>query len=79
MMNIQEYFALKLAGYQMDAGIGALDMPCDSECGRDCMKAIDAASLLLDHLLAANGDNSSALKWAIIESANRIVSIYICG
>jgi hypothetical protein len=78
-MNIQEYFALKLEGAQLPDDIGALEMPCDSECGRDCMKAIDSASLMLDHIRIAMGEHWPFHARNIIFAAQQIISIYICG
>jgi hypothetical protein len=78
-LNIQAYAALKLESYQLDSDIGADSMPCDSECGRDCMKAIDAASALLECHRAAFGKDKENIARAIISACENIVGCYICG
>jgi hypothetical protein len=78
-MNIQDYFALKLEGAQLEACIGADEMPADSNCGKDCMGAIDSAAMLLNHLRAAGGHDWPFHAQSIIDACETIVSIYICG
>lgn len=54
------------------------DIPIDSPCGQDCVKAIDAARLLLDHVRAVFG--TGYIEYVhVVDSVREVCLVYICG
>ena len=54
-------------------------MPADSECGEDCVKAIEAGKAYADLLRAAHGPNSGPYVKPLGISVLGLCLLYICG
>ena len=77
MTNVYDYFYEKFGQHPSDKTLK--DLPCDSPCGKDCVGAIDAASSLLIHVHAANGDSDPDFDQAVITKADDVVQTYWRG
>lgn len=72
-MSIYELFQSILGQASEDQTLR--ELPVDSECGRDCAKAIFAARALLDHVEASGAPRLPD----VIEAVDHIVQIYWRG
>lgn len=92
-MNIREYFEQKIPaphaqpilerlhpnGDEDTFGSILAEMPRDSNCGDECVRCIDAAALLLDHVLAGFGKDLPRLIENTLYTAVRVCCVYIRG
>jgi hypothetical protein len=74
--NVHEYFVKRLGLAPDEASLK--DLPCDSNCGKDCVAAIDAACKFLKHAEAATGKDGEAYTQTL-EALNDILETYWCG
>jgi hypothetical protein len=85
MMTIAHHFAIAFPHHSLEAGdLDALkSMPSDSNCGADCIKAIDAAKAFADQVTAAWGpDGYPGERIApddIAHTAAQVCATFICG
>lgn len=60
-------------------GTAYCDMPIESECGRECMRAILAGEALLAMVRQAFGDRERQLIANVIEATERTILCFIYG
>ena len=75
-MNVAAYFQRMLEAESKDATL--VDLPIDSNCGRDCKGAIDAAAAMLKHIHAALGTETIESAW-VIEATDMVCRVYWRG
>lgn len=77
--NVKAYFRAKL-GYTPD-DTSLVRCSLFSECGMDCVRAIDSAYDLLEHLRATIGDDEqdNEHRLAILAAVELVVSVYWRG
>jgi len=73
-MNVFDYFKQQLGVAPDDVTLK--DLPVDSNCGQDCVAAIDAAHTLQHHAKAALGNGHDE---SLVELAEHVVSVYWRG
>ena len=75
--NVADYFVMKLGMAHGDESLGRL--PLDSACGQDCVKAIDAAAALIEHIRVGFGNNRPAPISLVAHIARQVVGVYWRG
>lgn len=80
--HVREYFLTVLGRPSTDdwEGFRSLtEFPCESECGAECVMAINAARTLLDHVERATGTDYPERNDAVLEVAFHICMTYAHG
>lgn len=81
--NVRDYFLTVLG--RPDAGGDRMgfnslaDFPCESECGAECVMAINAARTLLDHVERATGTDYPERNDAVLDTAFHVCMTYAHG
>jgi hypothetical protein len=75
--NVYDYFGTKMGSASTDSSLK--DLPCDSNCGKDCVSAIDAASSLMQHMRDATGDANADFFLSVVECTDDVVQTYWRG
>jgi hypothetical protein len=92
-VNVREYFEQRMpAPYAQETmkrlhpnsnedSFGSIleSMPRDSNCGDDCVRCIDAAATLVEHIKTGFGDDLPRLIENTLYTAARVCSVYIGG
>jgi len=76
--TVEQYFNASFPFTEFRSPDDEGNMPIDSICGKDCVKAIAAGATLLRCHRAAMGDND-AFRELIARKVEDIVLVYICG
>jgi hypothetical protein len=74
--NVADYFVMKLGVAHGDESLTTV--PLDSGCGKECVKAIDAAAALNEHIRAGFGYERLALSF-VVHIARQVVGVYWRG
>jgi hypothetical protein len=74
--NVHEYFEKRIGTYPEEASLK--DLPCDSNCGKECVAAIDAACKFLKHVEDAMGKGHTST-FPIIDALNETIAVYWLG
>lgn len=81
--NVRDYFLMVLGRPDTDGDREAFkaltDFPCESECGAECVMAINAARTLLDHVERATGTDYPERNDAVLEVAFHVCMTYAFG
>jgi len=88
-MTVRDYFEAKFPAhyYDLDADIGdgetlgdiLAEMPTDSNCGDDCVAAIDAAAAMVDVVKRAFAEDFPDYIAQVLDSAVQTCSCFIRG
>ena len=79
-INVYDYLVAKLGPVPDDPYEGLRDFPVESECGEDCVRAIDAGRALLDEVHKANGGLFYPEVAASVKEATlHVVSVFAFG
>lgn len=81
--NIADYFVKKMGAGHLDDSLR--DLPMHSDCGQDCVKVIDAAVAVLEHVRTAFGDSQTGRppgrdeENLLIDITRRVIGVYWRG
>lgn len=73
-MDVYHYFRATLGRWPNDHALK--DLSVDSDCGRNCKAAIDAAYAFYNHVRVASNDDPTE-RVAVIAMTDRVVAAYL--
>lgn len=73
-MNVYHYFRATLGRWPTDHALTVISV--DTDCGRQCKAAIDAASTFYDHVRVTSNDDPTE-RVTLIAITDRVVAAYL--